>query len=100
MGLRTLAFTKLLLLRVFSCNSLRLHERPDISTARDRQPARRRRRSGRRFGEAKSEAKARQRWARTAQGSRAVRFFSLGSVVGERNAQNRFGEEKQCALAL
>jgi hypothetical protein len=30
MGQRTLAFTKLLLLRVFSCNSLRLHERPDI----------------------------------------------------------------------
>jgi hypothetical protein len=30
MGQRTLAFTKLLLLRVFSCNSLGLHERPDI----------------------------------------------------------------------
>jgi hypothetical protein len=30
MGQRTLAFTKLLLLRVFSCNSLRLHERPNI----------------------------------------------------------------------
>ena len=29
MGQRTLAFTKLLLLRVFY-NSLRLHERPDI----------------------------------------------------------------------
>jgi hypothetical protein len=30
MGQRTLAFTKLLLLMVFSCNSLRLHKRPDI----------------------------------------------------------------------
>jgi hypothetical protein len=30
MGQRILAFTKLLLLRVFSCNSLRLHEQPDI----------------------------------------------------------------------
>jgi hypothetical protein len=30
MGLRTLAFTKLLLLRLFFCNSLRLHEWPDI----------------------------------------------------------------------
>jgi hypothetical protein len=30
MGQRTLTFTKLLLLRVFSCNSLRLHEQPNI----------------------------------------------------------------------
>jgi hypothetical protein len=30
MGQRTLAFTKLLLLRVFFCNSLRLPEWPDI----------------------------------------------------------------------
>jgi hypothetical protein len=30
MGQRTLAFTKLLLLRVLSCNYLRLHEQPDI----------------------------------------------------------------------
>jgi hypothetical protein len=45
------------------------------STARNRHPARRRRRSGRRFGEAKSAAEAKQWWARTAQGSRAVPFF-------------------------
>ena len=45
------------------------------STARNRHPARRRRRSGRRFGEAESAAEMKQWWARTAQGSRAVRFW-------------------------
>jgi hypothetical protein len=45
------------------------------STARNRHPARRRRRSGRRFGEAK------QWWARTAQGTRAVRFLEASWAV-------------------
>jgi hypothetical protein len=38
MGRRTLAFTKLLLLRVLSYNSLRLHERLDIYTSANIHP--------------------------------------------------------------
>jgi hypothetical protein len=47
------------------------------STARGRRPARRRRRSGRRFGEAK------QRWARTAQGIVGVRGEKTGRRAEE-----------------